>query len=123
MKKFRLLAAPQPHDVRQKLDLRRREVAMRPVDLAEDVPRVDEQDFVLALGLRLALVEEPQRAGQGDGVEEIRPDRDDAIDRARLDQRLADVEFVPRASAAELAMTKPARPVSLSADQNISIQR
>jgi hypothetical protein len=37
-----------------------------------------------------ALVEEPQRAGQGDCVEEVRPDRDDDIDRAALDQPLAD---------------------------------
>ena len=46
-----LLAAVEPHDVREELDLLGREVAVRAVDLAEDVPGVDEQHLVGALGV------------------------------------------------------------------------
>src|SRR5262245_47269069 len=74
----------EPYDVRQEFDLLGREIAVRPVDLAVDVAGVDEQHLVPAL-LGLATIQEPERAGQSHGIEEVRADRYDDIDRAALD--------------------------------------
>ena len=52
-----------------------------------------------ARGEGLAFVEEPQRTGQRHGVEEVRADGDHHIDRARLDQLLANL----RLAAARIA--------------------
>ena len=57
----------------------------------KSVPGVDEQHRVLARGAGLGLVEEPQRHRQGDGVEEVGADRDHHVDRAGLDELLADL--------------------------------
>ena len=86
-----LVAAIEPHDVGEELDLLRQEVAVGPVDLAEGVPRVEEQHGVLTRRTGLGLVEEPQRHGQGDGVEEVGADRDHHVDRSGLDELLADL--------------------------------
>ena len=53
-----------------------RPVAVGAVDLPVDVAGVDEEHRVGARRLRFALVEEPQRAGQRDGVEHVRADGD-----------------------------------------------
>ena len=90
---LRLLATIQPGDVGQELDLRRRPLAVRPVELGEHMPRIQEQHRIGASTARLALVEEPQRAGQRHGVEEVRANRDHHIDCARLDQLLADFKL------------------------------
>ena len=91
---------------------------MGPVDLTEDVPGVDEQHLVLARRVpALALVEEPERHRQRHRVEEVRADRDDHVDGAALDELAADLQLrLPPASAAEFAMTNPARPLSFSAE-------
>ena len=64
----------------------------------------------------LASVEEPERDGQRDRVEEVGADRDHHVDGAgpRSACGGSRVSECP-ASAAELAMTNPARPVSFSA--------
>lgn len=59
---------------------------MGAVDLAVNVAGVDEKDLVLALTAALAAVEEPERDREGHRVEEIRPDRDDHVDTAVLDE-------------------------------------
>jgi hypothetical protein len=64
---------------------------MGAIDLSVDVAGVDEEHGVGTLrvfGSGLALVEEPQRAGQRDGVEHVGADGDHDIDRPRLDQLL-----------------------------------
>ena len=54
------------------------------------VARIDEQHRVLAVSAGLALVEEPERHRQGDGVEHVRADRDDAVHGAGFNQPAAD---------------------------------
>ncbi len=83
-------AAVEADDVGEELVLVGGEVAMGTVDLAEGVTGVEEQHLIRAVGVALALVEEPQRDGQGDGVEEVRSDRDHDVDLAVLDQLAAD---------------------------------
>ena len=67
------------------LDLLLAQLAVGPVDLREDVARVDEEHPLV----RLALVKEPQRAGQATGVEKLVADGHHHIDVAGLDQLLA----------------------------------
>ena len=71
------------------LDLLVGEFAVGAVDLGEDVPRIDEQDAVVGLG----LVEEPERGRERDRVEHVRGQRQHAVDEVLLDQRAADVRF------------------------------
>ena len=87
------LAPVEPDDVGQELDLRRGEVAVGAVDLAEDVAGVEEEHLVGAGGLALAPVEEPEGAGQGDGVEEVGADGDHHIHGAGFDELLADLQL------------------------------
>ena len=82
---------------------------------AGSLPRVDEQHLVLSLGVALPSIQEPERAGQRHGVEEVGADRDHHIHGPRFDQLTRISSSLPRASPAELAITKPARPVSFSA--------
>ena len=77
-----LLAAVETDDVREQLDLLGQEVAMGAVDLPVGVAGVEEEHRVLALGAALAAVEEPERHGQRDRVEEVRADRDHHVDGA-----------------------------------------
>ena len=49
----------QPHDVGDELNLLRRPLPVRPVNLAEDMACVDEQHLILALRALLSPVEEP----------------------------------------------------------------
>ena len=88
-------AAIHPHNVRDELNLLRREVAMRSVDLTKDVAGIDEQHLILARPLHFALIEEPEGGRQSDRVEEVRPDRDDHVDRTALDQFLPDLQLRP----------------------------
>ena len=83
---------------------------MSPVQLPESIPGIDEEHRILSGGLRFRTVEEPERAGQGDRIEEVRADANHHIDCAGLDQLFLISISAPRASAAEFAMTKPARP-------------
>lgn len=53
--------------------------------------RVDEEYFVGSLARAFAFVEKPERAGQCDGVEELWTNGNHDIDRARLDQVLANL--------------------------------
>src|SRR5208283_2362553 len=57
------LAAIQPRDVGEKLDLLCCEITVCAVDLMEDMAGVDEKDFVFPVGRLLAAIQEPQRAG------------------------------------------------------------
>ena len=82
-------AAIEADDVGEEADLRGRPVAVGAVDLPVDVAGVDEEHGVGARRLRLALVEEPQRAGQRDGVEHVRADGDHHVHGAGLDQLAA----------------------------------
>ena len=63
---------------------------MGAVHLFKHAPRIEEQHLIGAVALRLGPIEEPERAGQCYGEEHVRPDRDDDIDIAGLDQLLAD---------------------------------
>src|SRR5262249_4475920 len=56
--RLRLFAPIEPDDVGEELDLFGAEIAVRPVDLAEGSPCIDEQDGVFALS-GFAFVEEP----------------------------------------------------------------
>jgi hypothetical protein len=76
-----------------------------------EAARIYEEHFAPAIGFCLPFVEKPERAGKDDGVEEVRANGDDDIHGARLDEFLPN----PRAPVAGFAMTKPARPESLSA--------
>lgn len=67
---LRDLATVEADDIGNELQLLVDEVAVRTVELAEDLPGIDEQDLVCARGIALAVVEEPQRDRQRDGVEE-----------------------------------------------------
>lgn len=87
---FRGFAAPQTGDVGDKLDLRGDVVAVGTVDLAIDMPRVDEQDLILAGGPALALVQKPKRARKRDRVEHVRADGDDYIHQPVFDHAAAD---------------------------------
>src|SRR6056297_1680602 len=84
------LTTVEPHDVREQLNLLGQEVAMSAVDLAVNGSGIEEQDGILPLRPALPLVEKPQGARQRDRVEHVRPDRDDDIDAAILDQLLPD---------------------------------
>ena len=64
---------------------------MGAVDLMVDVAGVDEEDVVGALAVAFAFVEEPERAREGDGVEEVGADRDHYVDDARFDQVAANL--------------------------------
>ena len=64
---------------------------------------------------RFAAIEKPERAWEGDGVEEVRADGDHHVHGASFDELAANFLPDPRASVAELAMTKPARPFALRA--------
>jgi hypothetical protein len=93
------------------------ELAVCPVNLREDVPGVDEEHLVFELGLRLAPVEEPERAWAASPYRRSssrpRPLTSTAPDLSRS-RRMSNSE--PRASPAEFAMTNPARPVSFRAE-------
>ena len=65
------------------LDLLVGEFAVGTVDLGEDVPRINEEDPVVGLG----LVEEPERGRKRDGVEHVRGQRQHGVDEVLLDQR------------------------------------
>ena len=73
-------------------------------------------NLVFALAFRFPFIEEPERAWQCHRVKAVRTDRNNDIDRTCVDQLLADFELSPRASAAEFAITSPARPLSFSAE-------
>ncbi len=62
-------------------------------NFAEDAPRVEHQHLVLVL-FGLGLIEEPQLAGNGAGVKEVRPDGHHDVHVAGLDQALADLGLV-----------------------------
>ena len=64
---------------------------MGAVHLPIDVPCVDKEHGFGARRLCLALVEEPQGAGQRDGVEHVGADSDDHVHGAALDQLLPDL--------------------------------
>mmetsp|Transcript_44311 Transcript_44311/g.78311 ORF Transcript_44311/g.78311 Transcript_44311/m.78311 type:complete len:886 (+) Transcript_44311:1866-4523(+) len=85
----KLLAAAlvQAGDEGDVLDLRVAQLAVGTVHLGEDVAGVDEQHLVIGL----ALVEEPQRGRQRDGIEEVGRQREHAVNEVVLDQRAADV--------------------------------
>ena len=85
-----LLAPIEPDNVGEELMLFGREVAVGPVDLAVDGAGVDEQYLVGPFSILLTFVEEPQRDGQGDGVEEVRPDRHHHVRLAVFDQLAPD---------------------------------
>ena len=68
-------ASVEPNDVREGLYLLLGELSVCSVDLVKYMAGIDEEDFVFALCALLSFVEEPQRAGQGNGVEEVRADR------------------------------------------------
>src|SRR6267378_5189041 len=57
--------------VPQKLDLLRCEVAVRAIELAENVPSINEQHLVFAVCLLLALLQKPERARERHVVKEI----------------------------------------------------
>ena len=61
------------------------------MNLREDVAGVEKEDGVGAGRGPLALLEEPERAGQRHRVEEVGADGDHHIHRARLDQLAPDV--------------------------------
>ena len=84
------LAAIQPDDGGEVGQLLRREVVNLARDLAVDVARVDHQHLVAALG-GLALVEVPQLARHGAGVEEVGADGDHHVHVAGLDDLAADL--------------------------------
>ncbi len=85
------LAPVQAHDVGEQFDLLGEEVPVGPVDLAVEMPGVDEENLVLTLGALLGPVEEPQRDREGDCVEEVGPDGHHHVDRARLHELAADL--------------------------------
>ena len=64
---------------------------MGAVELAEDVAGVEEEHFFRAVGAGLALVEEPEGAGQGDGEEEIRADGDHDVHMTGADDFFPDL--------------------------------
>lgn len=84
----------QPNDGQQILQLFGAEVIDLARHLAVDVAGVDHQDLALVL-LRLVAVEEPQFAGHGAGVEEIRADGDHRLDGFAIDQFLTHLRFIP----------------------------
>ena len=90
-----LLAAIEPDDSGDILLLLGREVANRPGNLTEDLPRVQHQNVVAArrVGL-LGAIKEPQLTGHGARVEEVAANIDHDIDRAGLDQLLAHCSLV-----------------------------
>ena len=53
---------------------------------AVDVACIDEEHIVAALALTFALVEEPECAGQRDGIEEVGANRDHHVYSMSLDQ-------------------------------------
>ena len=82
------LAAIEPHDCREILELPRRPLVQGGGNGGVVALRVYEQHLV-ADGLRLVLVQEPQRAGQALGVEEVVAHVEHHVHCARLDQRPA----------------------------------
>ena len=62
-----------PH-VGNELDLCWLELPMSPVNLIEDVTSINEEHLILTLRFRFSTIQEPERAWQGDCVEEIWPD-------------------------------------------------
>ena len=66
---------------------------MGTVDLPENIPGVDEEHRPILFGLWLCPVEEPESAGQGYGVEEVRTDTDEDVNRTGLDELLPDLHF------------------------------
>jgi hypothetical protein len=64
---------------------------VRAVDLAEQLPSVDEQHAIRAIAVAFTAVKEPQRDRQRHRVEEIRADRDDHVDEPILDQHATDL--------------------------------
>ena len=64
-----------------------------PVQLPEGIPGIDEEHRILPGRLRFRTIEEPECAGQGNGVEEVRADADHYIDCTGLDQLLPDLHF------------------------------
>lgn len=62
-------ASVESGDVRRKLKLLGSEFSMRPVDLPEDMPRVDEQNLILVICPALPPIQKPQRTRQRHRVE------------------------------------------------------
>ena len=81
--------AIQPDDGGQIFDLPFRPLVERAIDDRVIIACVDEKHLVQQR-FRLALVEEPERAGQGFGVEKVVADAHHHIDVAGLDELFAD---------------------------------
>ena len=64
---------------------------MGAVYLAEDMTSIQEQYLIISLCSFLAFVQEPQCAGQSDGVEKVASDRCHHINHPILDELFADV--------------------------------
>ena len=88
------------------LNLFRRELTVGTVNRGEDVAGVDEEDAVVGL----ALIEEPERSREGDGVEHVRRQGEHAVDEIILDEGLADVGLGVACIKGGIGHDKAARP-------------
>src|ERR1039458_5727008 len=60
---FYPFSSVEPDNICKKLDLRWREIPMRPINLPENMPCINKKYFSLALGLHFPTIQEPKRAG------------------------------------------------------------
>ena len=73
------LSPPEADDVGEELGLLGCPVSVGSVDLVVDLACINKQHLVSPLGVLLAPVKEPERDGQGDGVEHVPTDGDDHV--------------------------------------------
>ena len=90
---FRRFVSIQPRNVGQELNLLGRELPMRSIYLLVNMTGIDEQHLIRPFTLPFGLVEEPEGAGESNGIEEIGGDTHHHIDRAGLDNLPADLQF------------------------------
>lgn len=90
---FNVFAPMQPRNVGQELNLLRREFSVRPADLLVNMACINEQHPIRPIALPFGLGEEPEGAGQRDGVKEVRPDTDHHVNGAGFDNLPADFQF------------------------------
>lgn len=86
----RLFPSVEADEIRKEADLSCSPVSVCPIDLSVDVAGVDEEDGVGTGRGSLSLVQEPEGAGERDGIEHVRPDGDHDIDAPALDELAAE---------------------------------
>ena len=90
---FRRFVSIQPRNVGQELNLLWGELPMRSIYLLVNMTGINEQHLIRPFALPFGLVEEPEGAGECNGIEEIGGDTHHHIHRVGLDNLPADLQF------------------------------